>query len=65
MAALALAVSPVWWSQATIAEVYTLHVALALLIVWLALRLAAASGRGSRWRLPAGLPGWRSPSASG
>ncbi|MHB0878444.1 MAG: protein O-mannosyl-transferase family [Anaerolineae bacterium] len=44
VASVALAVSPVWWSQATIAEVYTLHVALALLIVWLSLRLAATRG---------------------
>ena len=36
-AALALGVSPVWWAQATIAEVYTLHGLFVAAILWVAL----------------------------
>lgn len=53
MAALLLAVSPTWWSQATIAEVYTLNAALMLAIFYLLLRWAAAHRAGEtgagRW----------------
>jgi hypothetical protein len=38
VAAVALAVSPVWWSQATLAEVYALHVLLAALFLYFLLR---------------------------
>jgi hypothetical protein len=38
--ALALAVSPVFWSQAVVAEVYTLHAAFVAGLLWLALRWA-------------------------
>lgn len=41
-AALLLAVSPTWWSQATIAEVYTFNAVLMLAILYLLLRWAAA-----------------------
>jgi hypothetical protein len=40
LGALALAVSPVFWSQAVIAEVYTLAGAFVALLLWLALRWA-------------------------
>jgi len=42
--ALAFAVSPVFWSQATIAEVYTLHAAFVAGILWLALWVGAYRG---------------------
>ena len=38
--ALAFAVSPVFWSQAVVAEVYTLNAAFVALLLWLALRWA-------------------------
>jgi hypothetical protein len=38
--ALALSVSPVFWSQAVVAEVYTLHAAFVAGLLWLALRWA-------------------------
>lgn len=38
VAALALAVSPVFWSQAIVAEVYALNAAFVALLLWLALR---------------------------
>ncbi len=38
--ALALAVSPVFWSQAVVAEVYTLNAAFVAALLWLALRWA-------------------------
>jgi Protein O-mannosyl-transferase TMEM260-like len=38
LGALALAVSPVFWSQAVIAEVYTLNAAFVAALLWLALR---------------------------
>ncbi len=38
LGALALAVSPLFWSQAVIAEVYTLHTAFVCAIIWVALR---------------------------
>lgn len=37
--ALALAVSPVFWSQATLAEVYTLNAAFVAAILWLSVRI--------------------------
>jgi len=40
LGAVALAVSPVFWSQAVIAEVYTLTAAFVALLLWLALRWA-------------------------
>jgi hypothetical protein len=39
MGALALAVSPVFWSQATVAEVYSLNAAFVAAILWLMLRI--------------------------
>lgn len=42
--AVALALSPVFWSQATIAEVYTLHAAFLAGVLWLALWTGAAQG---------------------
>jgi len=57
MAALLLAVSPVWWSQATIAEVYALQGLLTLLVVYTLLRWDAAPAGGERdkWLALAGL----------
>lgn len=47
LSALALAVSPVFWSQATIAEVYTLHLCIT---VWLLVALARWEASGAeRW----------------
>ena len=40
LGALALAASPVFWSQAVVAEVYTLNAALVAALLWLALRWA-------------------------
>ena len=40
LGALALAVSPVFWSQAVVAEVYTLNAAFVAGLLWLALRWA-------------------------
>ena len=50
-AALLLAVSPVWWSQATIAEVYALQGLLTLLVLYALLRWdeAKAVGDGDNW----------------
>lgn len=45
LSALALAVSPVFWSQATIAEVYALHLCI---MAWLLSALARWEGTGSR-----------------
>ncbi|MGC8879345.1 MAG: glycosyltransferase family 117 protein [Anaerolineae bacterium] len=39
LGALALAVSPVYWSQATVAEVYTLHACLVVALLWTVLRI--------------------------
>ena len=57
VAALLLAVSPVWWSQATIAEVYALQGLLTLLVVYTLLRWDAAPKGGERdkWLTLAGL----------
>ena len=57
VAALLLAVSPVWWSQATIAEVYALQGLLTLLVVYTLLRWDAAPTGGERdkWLALAGL----------
>jgi hypothetical protein len=44
LAALSLAVSPIFWSQATVAEVYTLHAALVAGMLW----LLAHAGRPGR-----------------
>ncbi|HIQ04414.1 MAG TPA: DUF2723 domain-containing protein, partial [Anaerolineae bacterium] len=43
LATVALAVSPVWWSQATIAEVYALHGLLMATLLWLLLRWGLAA----------------------
>ncbi|MGQ9502386.1 MAG: glycosyltransferase family 117 protein [Anaerolineae bacterium] len=40
LGALALAVSPVYWSQATMAEVYTLHACLIIALLWVLLRMS-------------------------
>ncbi|MGQ9518390.1 MAG: glycosyltransferase family 117 protein, partial [Anaerolineae bacterium] len=45
LSALALAVSPVFWSQATIAEVYALHLCI---MVWLLFALARWEGTGAK-----------------
>lgn len=45
--AVAVGVSPVLWSQSTIAEVYTLHTAFVVVVLWLALWAGEAQ---SRWR---------------
>jgi hypothetical protein len=39
LGALALTVSPVFWSQATVAEVYTLHACLVSAVLWVLLRM--------------------------
>ncbi|PWH12814.1 MAG: hypothetical protein DDG58_15010 [Ardenticatenia bacterium] len=39
LGALALAISPVFWSQATVAEVYTLHACLMSAVLWVLLRM--------------------------
>ncbi len=44
-AAVAFGLSPVWWRQTTVAEVYALHILLIAGILWLALRLEPDSGR--------------------
>ena len=49
LSALALAVSPVFWSQATIAEVYPLHLFLMALILWLLARWDGAGQAGEKW----------------
>ncbi len=51
LAAAQFAITPVWWSQATVAEVYTLHGLLQAALLWLILRWA--HGHGRLW--PAGL----------
>ncbi len=51
LAAAQFATMPVWWSQATIAEVYALHGLLQASLLWLILRWA--HGRGQLW--PVGL----------
>lgn len=43
-AAGAFALSPVWWTQATVAEVYALHILLAAAILYAALAAADAAG---------------------
>lgn len=49
--AVALALSPVFWSQATIAEVYTLHAAFLAVVLWAALRTGAVQEDvGQAWR---------------
>ncbi len=56
VAALLLAVSPVWWSQATIAEVYALQGLITLLVVYTLLRWDAADGgERDKWLTLAGL----------
>lgn len=52
-AGLALAFSPLLWGQATVAEVYALHAALAAGALWAAVRGHAGGGR--RWAAAAGL----------
>ncbi len=49
LAALQFAIIPVWWSQATVAEVYALHGLLQAATLWLALRWS--HGRGKLWLL--------------
>lgn len=43
-AAMAFGFGPVWWSQATVAEVYALHNLLATAILWTALTIPALTG---------------------
>jgi len=60
LAAFALGVSPVFWSQAIIAEVYTLNTFFFLVLVFMGCRPARHPR--SRPRTPAraaGYPGWR------
>lgn len=52
VAGLALAFSPLLWSQAIVAEVYALHAALAAAALWALVRRQA--GGGDRWALAAG-----------
>ncbi len=40
LGAIALTVSPVFWSQATVAEVYTLHACLVAALLWILLRMS-------------------------
>ncbi len=47
VATAAFAISPAWWSQATIAEVYALHGLLVALFVYFLLRWERAMGQGS------------------
>ncbi len=56
-ASLLLALSPVWWSQATIAEVYAAQGLIMLLILYALLRWdeAQAAGRKQRWLALTGL----------
>lgn len=49
LAALQFAIIPVWWSQATVAEVYALQGLLQAVALWLALRWS--HGRGKPWLL--------------
>ncbi len=51
IAAVVFAISPAWWSQATIAEVYALHGLLMILFIYLLLRWEEARGEwtGDRW----------------
>ena len=56
VAALLLAVSPVWWSQATLAEVYAFQGLITLLVVYTLLRWdAARGGIRDRWLVLVGL----------
>jgi hypothetical protein len=55
IAAVALALSPVWWSQATIAEVYALHGLLVALFLYFLLRWEEAAPRDDRWLIAAAL----------
>ncbi len=48
VAAVAFAVSPAWWSQATIAEVYALHGLLVALFIYCLLRWEETGGQGGR-----------------
>ena len=43
-AAIALGLGPVWWLQATVAEVYALHNLLTVAILWAALTIPAVNG---------------------
>jgi len=51
-----LAVAPVFWSQATVAEVYTLNAVFVAAVLWLLVRLETR-----RWPLARGESGWTAP----
>ncbi len=53
--ALAFAISPVWWAQATIAEVYALHGMLVALFINCLLRWEETNSRNAAWLLGAAL----------
>lgn len=53
LAAAQFATIPIWWSQATVAEVYALHGLLQAVTLWLALRWS--HGRGKLWPLAGAL----------
>jgi hypothetical protein len=53
VAALTFAFSPLFWSQAVIAEVYALNAFFVALLVWLALQVRAGSGSCLGWLCPA------------
>jgi len=52
VSALAFAVTPTFWSQAIIAEVYALHALFVVVLLWLALKFKAAGFAPRSW------PGW-------
>jgi uncharacterized membrane protein len=59
------ALSPAWWSQATIAEVYALHGLLVVLFLYLLLRWeeARSQGTGDRGQLPVSSDRWLTAAA--
>lgn len=54
LATITFALSPVFWSQATLAEVYTLHLFFVAFVLWSLLRAGESRGTTAvaRWRLP-------------
>lgn len=59
VAVVAFAISPAWWSQATIAEVYALHGLLAALFIYCLLRWEESGGQGGRGEREKGRGGER------